>query len=122
AFDLKTGACDNTSSLYSLTTCRCEKLRTDTYRIRHNIVASHETSEQSVFMMWPGDPDILSEKFVLPKVRDHSLSCPGLLKIDNLSYALSYIRLAFVTVLVVVLGARWMWKTDDTKLAKHHKP
>ncbi|RUS72782.1 hypothetical protein EGW08_019442, partial [Elysia chlorotica] len=73
AFNPETGACENRKHHPSI--CHCQRLYTGAYRISYIFNVTVAASNQSVYMLWAGKPDIRTENQYLPEVKRVSVTC-----------------------------------------------
>ncbi|KAK3776949.1 hypothetical protein RRG08_042308 [Elysia crispata] len=66
-FDNDTGSCTNRPGVRDA--CSCEMLTSTVYLLSYTITASHNTSGATVYLLWPGKPDLRSGNYTLPELR-----------------------------------------------------
>ncbi|KAK3704305.1 hypothetical protein RRG08_035961 [Elysia crispata] len=78
-FDLDTGSCTNRAGVRDA--CSCEMQTSEKYWLSYTKTATVSTSGGTVYLLWPGNPDLRSDNYTFPEIRGRSFSVAGYIRI-----------------------------------------
>ncbi|KAK3780469.1 hypothetical protein RRG08_024319 [Elysia crispata] len=67
-FDPHSGSCTRRAGVRDA--CSCEMRTRGIYRLSYIKTATANTSRATVYLLWPGNPDLRSDNFTFPEIRD----------------------------------------------------
>ncbi|KAK3784379.1 hypothetical protein RRG08_010445 [Elysia crispata] len=91
-FDPATGSCRKRTGVRDA--CSCEMKTSTKYWLSYSKTAAVDTSKATVYLLWPGRPDLRSDDYTFPEIRA-----------IGTFYIKLFIGLGLVSILVTVAGA-----------------